>query len=227
MDRFRVDDVSVVYDDGTAAIANVSLEIGKGELVIVTGPIASGKSTLLRVLAGLCPPTEGTLQWSGQALEHPSEFLRPPNCSFVHQAPAIISGTVADNVSLDHDLDVDAALRIAELERDLRPVGGSAAVVGHRGLRLSGGQTQRLATARATAAGSELLVLDDLSSALDVDTEQHLWHNLRSTGHTVVATSYKRAALELADQIVVMRGGRVVARGRLDEVDREHGHLFA
>jgi len=101
------------------------------------------------------------------------------------------------------------------------------AVVGHRGLRLSGGQTQRLATARATAADSELLVLDDLSSALDVVTERQLWTNLRAQGQTVVATSYKRSALELADRVVVLRHGRVAAIGSLPELDREFGHLFA
>jgi ABC-type multidrug transport system fused ATPase/permease subunit len=227
LDRLALDRVTVVYDDGTEAIADISFEITRGQLVVITGPIASGKSTLLRVLAGLCPPTHGTLRWDDVVLDDPSTFLRPPNCSFVHQAPAIVSGTVADNVALDHDLDVDAALRLAELERDLGPVGGRSAVVGHRGLRLSGGQTQRLATARATASGSELLVLDDLSSALDVETEQNLWRNLRETGHTVVATSYKRAALERADQIIVLHGGRVAAIGRLIEVDGEFGHLFA
>ncbi len=227
LDRLEVTGVSVVFDDGTRALDDVSFAVDRGQLVIVTGPIASGKSTLLRVLAGLCPPTDGELRWDGKTIDDPSSFLRPPNCAFVSQAPRLVSGTVDENVSLDHDVDVRAALALAELDLDVERAGGVSAVVGHRGLRLSGGQTQRLATARAAAAGSELLVLDDLSSALDVVTERQLWQNLRAGGHTVVATSYKRAALELADQIIVLRDGRIVAIGTLASVDHDHGHLFA
>jgi ATP-binding cassette subfamily B protein len=227
LDHLGVRDLSVVFADGTVALEDVNLEIERGELIIVTGPIASGKSTLLRVLAGLCPPTEGELRWDDDVIVDLSLFLRPPNCAFVAQAPKLISGTIDENVSLDHPVDVRAALTLAELDLDLGQVGGLDAIVGHRGLRLSGGQTQRLATARATAAESELLVLDDLSSALDVVTERQLWTNLRAQGKTVVATSYKRSALELADQVVVLRQGRVAAIGSLPELDQEFGHLFA
>lgn len=225
--RLDVNHLSVVFDDGTIAIDDISFSVRRGELVIVTGPIASGKSTLLRVLAGLTLATEGDLSWNGDVVGDPSAFLRPPNCAFVAQAPRLISGTVDENVSLDHDVDVRAALRLAELDVDLARAGGGAAMVGHRGLRLSGGQTQRLATARAAAANGELLVLDDLSSALDVVTERQLWQNLRAAGHTVVATSYKRSAIELADRVIVLRQGHIVGEGDLDGLDHEFGHLFA
>jgi len=225
--RLAVEDLSVVFDDGTVAIEDITFEVNRGELVIISGPIASGKSTLLRVLAGLIPSTDGAIRWDGERVVDPSGFLRPPNCAFVGQSPLLVSGSIEENVSLDHDVDVRAALALAELTDDVERAGGVGTVVGHRGLRLSGGQTQRLATARATAATSELLVLDDLSSALDVVTERQLWQNLREGGHTVVATSYKRSALELADRIVVLRHGRVDAIGSLAELDRAHGHLFA
>ena len=225
--ELRADGLTVVFDDGTIGIEDISFTLRRGELVIVTGPIASGKSTLLRVLAGLTPATEGALWWDGERITDPSVFLRPPNCAYVAQAPQLLSGTIDENVALDHDVDVRAALRLAELDVDLASAGGRRAVVGHRGLRLSGGQTQRLATARAAAAAGELLILDDLSSALDVVTERQLWQNLRAAGHTVVATSYKRSAIELADHVIVLRQGRIAAIGSLDGLDREFGHLFA
>lgn len=225
--HLAVRDLSVVFEDGTVAIEDVTFDVRRGEIVIVSGPIASGKSTLLRVLAGLVPSTDGDICWDGQLVEDPSGFLRPPNCAFVGQSPLLVSGSIEENVSLDHDVDVRAAITLAELGDDVERAGGPQTVVGHRGLRLSGGQTQRLATARATAAGSELLVLDDLSSALDVVTERQLWQNLRTAGHTVVATSYKRSALELADKIVLLRHGRVEAIGSLPELERPYGHLFA
>jgi ABC-type transport system involved in cytochrome bd biosynthesis fused ATPase/permease subunit len=227
LECLRVEHLRVTHADGTVALADATLDVRAGELVIVTGPVASGKSTLLRLLAGLEVAGGGDLWWNGERVRDPSRFLRPPNCAYVAQAPRLLSGTIVDNVALDHDVDVPAALSLAELEEDVARAGGTTTVVGHRGLRLSGGQAQRLATARAAAAGSELLVLDDLSSALDVLTEQQLWRNLRAAGRTVVASSYKRVALELADRVVVLREGRVVAEGPWPDLEPHHGHLVA
>jgi ATP-binding cassette, subfamily B, bacterial len=225
--RLRVEGLRVVHADGTVALDDAALEVRAGELVVVTGPVASGKSTLLRLLAGLERPTAGALWWNDREITDLSGFLRPPNCAYVAQTPRVVSGTVTENVALDHDVDVAGALVMAELHDDVERAGGPGTVVGHRGLRLSGGQAQRLATARAVGAGSELLVLDDLSSALDVVTERQVWQNLRSAGHTVVASSYKRVALELADRVVVLHAGRVAAEGTWRDLEPEHGHLFA
>jgi ABC-type transport system involved in cytochrome bd biosynthesis fused ATPase/permease subunit len=216
-----------VHGDGTVALDGAGFEVRAGELVVVTGPVASGKSTLLRLLAGLERADGGTLWWNGTEVDEPSRFLRPPNCAYVAQTPKLLSGTVTDNVALDHPADVGGALALSELAGDVERAGGPGTVVGHRGLRLSGGQAQRLATARALAAGSELLVLDDLSSALDVVTERQVWQNLRAAGHTVVASSYKRVALELADRVVVLDGGRVTATGPWRDLEPDHGDLFA
>jgi ATP-binding cassette subfamily B protein len=223
----RAEGLRVVHDDGTVALDGAAIEVRAGELVIVTGPVASGKSTLLRLLAGLEVADAGAIWWNGTEVAEPSVFLRPPNCAYVAQTPRLVSGTVTENVTLDHDVDARAAVALSELQVDIERVGGLATVVGHRGLRLSGGQAQRLATARAVGSGSELLVLDDLSSALDVVTERQVWQNLRGAGCTVVASSYKRVALELADRVVVLRAGRVAAEGAWRDLEPEHGQLFA
>jgi ATP-binding cassette subfamily B protein len=224
--RVQAVGLRVVHGDGTVALADGTFEVRAGELVVVTGPVASGKSTLLRLLAGLERADAGGIWWNGEPVSDPSRFLRPPNCAYVAQTPRLLSGTVTDNVALDHDVDVMAALALAELDEDVARAGGTTTVVGHRGLRLSGGQAQRLATARAVAADTELLVLDDLSSALDVLTEQQVWRNLRTAGRTVVASSYKQVALDLADRVVVLHEGRVVAEGPWSELERDHGHLL-
>lgn len=227
LDSITLDQIEVVFADGTVGVSGVGFRVNRGELVIVTGPIASGKTTLLRVLAGLEAPTAGSIAWNGVSVSDHSSELRPPNVAYLAQAPRIVSGSIVENVTLDHDHDLDAALRQAELGPDVALMGGFDTLVGHRGLRLSGGQVQRIAAARAMASRPEVLVLDDLSSALDVLTERRLWQNLRTEGATVVATSYKRCALELADRIVVLHQGRVTAIGTLAELDRDHGHLFA
>ena len=99
------------------------------------------------------------------------------------------------------------------------------ALVGHRGVRLSGGQVQRLALARALAADAELLVADDVSSALDATTEVELWESLRERGSTVIGATTKRAALARADRVVVLVEGRVAAQGRWSELERAWSHL--
>jgi len=208
----ELDDVSVIFDDGTPALSNVSIAVRRGDVVIITGPVGSGKTTLLRVLAGLIPTDRGELRWNGVAIEDASLFLRPPNCAYVSQTPRLVSGSVYENVSLDHELDVDSALALAELTDEVAGWGGGSAIVGHRGMRLSGGQAQRLATARALATNSELLVLDDLSSALDPVTEQQVWASLRAAGHTVIAASHQPAAFAAADRILYLDGGELTDR---------------
>ena len=106
---------------------------------------------------------------------------------------------------------------------DVDAAGGTAAVVGHRGIRLSGGQVQRLAMARALATGAELIVADDVSSALDVRTEIELWSALRRRGTTVVGASSKRAALARADRVVVLEDGRVADQGAVAGAGRALG----
>ena len=102
---------------------------------------------------------------------------------------------------------------------------GLGLLIGHKGTRLSGGQLQRLALARALAPQTELLIADDVSSALDVNTELALWDALRGHGVTVIGSTSKRAALRQADKVVVLLGGRAVAQGSWRELENDWGHL--
>jgi ABC-type multidrug transport system fused ATPase/permease subunit len=114
----------------------------------------------------------------------------------------------------------------AQLDHDLSGAGGGLGlVIGHKGTRLSGGQLQRLALARALAPHTELLIADDVSSALDVTTELALWSALRERGVTVVGSTSKRAALVQADQVMVLVGGAAVATGSWAELQDTWGHL--
>jgi ABC-type multidrug transport system fused ATPase/permease subunit len=144
----------------------------------------------------------------------------------VAQLPRVLSGTVADNIQLGHEVDAEDAVSTAQLEHDLAAAGGGLQLlIGHKGTRLSGGQLQRLALARALAPRTELLIADDVSSALDVTTELELWQALRSHGVTVVGSTSKRAALVQADKVVVLIGGRVEAQGSWRELEDRWGHL--
>jgi ABC-type multidrug transport system fused ATPase/permease subunit len=156
----------------------------------------------------------------------PQTFLRPGRVAHVAQVPRVLSGTFADNVRLDHaDRDVRPALETARMGPDVEAAGGPDALVGHRGVRLSGGQVQRLALARALACDAELLLADDVSSALDSATEIELWTALRERGATVIGATSKRAALAQADRVVVLVQGRVAAVGPWADLSDDWGHL--
>jgi ABC-type multidrug transport system fused ATPase/permease subunit len=216
---------SAVHENGTVGAQDVDLTVERGQLVLVVGPVGSGKSSLLRALAGIVHHTGG-LRWNGETVTEPEVFLRPNQVGYVAQLPRVLSGTVADNIALGHAVDAADAVSTAQLGHDLAAAGGGLQLlIGHKGTRLSGGQLQRLALARALAPRTELLIADDVSSALDVTTELELWHALRGHGVTVVGSTSKRAALIQADLVVVLIGGRVAAQGSWPELEDRWGHL--
>jgi ATP-binding cassette subfamily B protein len=225
LDRLELAGFSAVHTDGTVAVRAVDLTVERGELVLVVGPVGSGKSSLLRALAGIVHHT-GQLRWNGQPVTAPELFLRPNQVGYVAQLPRVLSGTVADNIQLGHDVDAAGAVSTAQLDHDLAAAGnGLGLVIGHKGTRLSGGQLQRLALARALAPRTELLIADDVSSALDVTTELELWQALRRSGVTVIGSTSKRAALVHADRVVVLLAGRAVAQGTWHELEDRYGRL--
>jgi ABC-type multidrug transport system fused ATPase/permease subunit len=222
--RLALRGLAAVHDDGTVGVRDVDLTVDAGDLVLLVGQVGSGKSSLLAALAGLVDH-EGRISWNEHDVDDAQSFLRPGQVAYVGQVPRVLSGSFADNVRLDHDRAVASALDDARLAADVEAAGGHAALVGHRGVRLSGGQVQRLALARALATGAELLVADDVSSALDARTEVELWEALRRRGTTVLGSTSKRSALARADCVVVLEEGRVVAVGRWSDLSATWGHL--
>ena len=241
-------------------VEDVSFSLGRGTLTVVTGRVGAGKTTLLQALLGLLPSDAGTVRWNGEPIEDLAAFMAPPACAYTPQVPRLFSESLRNNVLLglpEDQADIGQALHLAVLDLDVAVADGghgtgasvlspfaplrtgsqSSALtldtlVGPKGVRLSGGQIQRTAAARMFVREPELLVFDDLSSALDVETERTLWERLldphpqplfhkgrgerRAT--TILAVSHRRAALRRADQIVVLKDGCVVAAGTLAEL---------
>ena len=174
--------LSYRYPDTGRGIEEVSLRLQRGSLTVVTGRIASGKTTLLRVLLGLLPKDAGEIRWNNELVADPASFFVPPRSAYTAQVPQLFSDTLKENILLgleESSVDLEGATHTAVMEHDVAELEhGLETVIGTRGVKLSGGQMQRAAAARMFVRGTELLVCDDLSSALDVETERTLWERL-------------------------------------------------
>jgi ATP-binding cassette, subfamily B, bacterial len=227
LETLSCEKLAALHDDGTVGVEGVDLRIARGELVLVTGEVGSGKSSLLGALAGIVA-SEGVIRWNGVAVADPETEMRPGRVAHVAQVPRLLSGTLVDNIALSRPLpatELDDVVRIARLERDLETLGGTDAELGHRGVRLSGGQAQRLAVARALASGASLILADDIASALDDDTEVELWSALRAHGTTILGSSTTDAALARADRVIVLERGRIVDEGPWTELSPRWSHF--
>ncbi|WP_161882459.1 ABC transporter ATP-binding protein [Deinococcus alpinitundrae] len=222
-ETLEVRGLSAVHDSGRGLI-EASFRLTRGEFVVVTGRIGSGKSTLLRALLGLLPHSGGEVVWNGEQVTDLASFFVPPRSAYTAQLPQLFSDTLEENVLMGQSAAGEAlerALRLAVMQQDLSELPqGLSTQVGARGVKLSGGQVQRAAVARMLAQNADLLVFDDVSSALDAETERQLWLGLSTElpNATCLVVSHRRAALLRADRIIVLDEGHVADQGRLGEL---------
>jgi ABC-type multidrug transport system fused ATPase/permease subunit len=169
------------YPGSDRGVRGVDLRLTSGTVTVVTGRVGAGKSTLLKAILGLLPAQAGEIRWNDRPVADPAGFFVPPRTAHLPQAPRLFSGTLRENVLLGLDRDTGTVLDAIR------------------------------AAARMIIRDPELMLIDDASNALDVDTERELRASLRSTGRTLLAVSHRPQLLTSADRLVVLDGGAVVA----------------
>lgn len=219
----KVEGITYKHPSSSRGIEDIHFTIHKGEFVVITGRVGAGKSTLVKAILGLLEPQSGMVYWNDQRIEDPSSFFEPPFTAYTPQMPSLFSDTIRRNILLglpEKESNLEQAVYQAALDKDIHMMDkGLDTVIGPRGVKLSGGQQQRVAAARMFVRNPELLVFDDISSALDVETEMKLWERLIEGGKpTSLVVSNRRAALQRADQIIVMKDGRVAAKGSFHDL---------
>jgi ATP-binding cassette subfamily B protein len=224
LERLEIRGLTFHYPGTDNGISDVGFDLERGSFTVITGRIGAGKTTLVRSILGLVAAEAGEMRWNGMLVEEPGRFFVPPHTAYAPQVPKLFSMSLRNNLLMGlgvSDEELLAAIDTAVMTPDLaHMVAGLDTQVGPQGVRLSGGQVQRTAAARMLVRKPDLLVFDDLSSALDVDTEKRLWEGLLRDDPTITSlvVSHRHPALRRADQIVVMVDGRVESIGALDEL---------
>ena len=216
----RFDDVVFDYDPRRSILSGVSFEIPAGHKVAVVGPSGSGKSTLVRLLFRFYEVRGGSVGIDGQDVREVTQLSLRRAIGVVPQDTVLFNDTVAANIAYGRpgasQAEIEAAARVAQIHDFITSLPeGYAAKVGERGLKLSGGEKQRVAIARVMLKNPPLLVLDEATSALDSRTEQALRGALErvAAGRTTLVIAHRLSTVIDADEIVVLERGRIVERG--------------
>lgn len=209
--RLEVQNLSFTYPDGKNVYNGISFTAEPGEIIGVTGPVASGKSTFGRTF--LCEyPYEGSIMYNGCELRNAADNERTGIISYLGHDPELFDDSIKNNILLGDNKDVNEYLKAVCIDKEVEAMEqGADTIIGSGGVRLSGGQAQRIALARTLCHKKPVLILDDPFSALDKNTEEQIYNNLRkmTEGSIVIILSHRLYMFPKLDKVIWLDEGSV------------------
>lgn len=228
--KVSFEDVSFHYVDEMPVLNKVSFCAKPGQMIALVGPTGVGKTTVISLLARFYDPVEGTICIDDQDLRNVTLASLRNNISIVLQDVFLFNGTVAENIAYGtKDVTKEDIIRAAEIAKahdfimDLPD--GYDSVIGERGVKLSGGQKQRLSIARAVLRNTPILILDEATAAVDVETEAKIQQAIQELAgtRTIIIIAHRLSTVKRADQILVLKDGIIVERGNHEELIKQNG----
>ena len=208
----QVSHLTFAYPDGKMILDDISFSAEKGQIIGITGPVACGKSTLGKVF--LCEyPYDGQILLDGRELQEETAAQRTDQIGYLGHDPELFADSIAENILLGDPEDANRYLKLVCLDQEVGEMNeGAQTLIGNGGVRLSGGQAQRLALARTLCHKKPLLILDDPFSALDQTTEREVFANLKETAKDsmILLLSHRLYLFPELDQVIWMENGRTV-----------------
>jgi len=224
------DNVSFNYIDDVPVLENISFEAKPGQTVALVGPTGVGKTTMIQLAARFYDPVQGMIRVDGQDLRDVTQNSLRGQISMVLQDTFLFNGTISANIAYARpaasDDEIRSAARTAGIYDDIMEMpDGFKTEVGERGIRLSGGQKQRVAIARAVLRDAPILILDEATASVDMQTEAQIQKAIQnlSGSRTVIAIAHRLSTIKNADLILVLAEGKIVQRGTHDELVAQPG----
>ena len=229
--EIKFDNVVFAYDPERIVLKGISFTVPAGKTVAVVGPSGAGKSTISRILYRFYDIQSGTVTIDGQDIRDITQASLRAAIGIVPQDTVLFNDTVKYNIAYGrigaNEADIKEAARLAQIDKFIVELPmGYESMVGERGLKLSGGEKQRVAIARTILKNPPILMLDEATSALDTGTEREIQGalNLVSTGRTTLVIAHRLSTVIDADEILVLDHGQIIERGRHGELLAKNGH---